>query len=360
MDSKTLSNGIIRALLIVTGTFVFIWFLYTIKSVIVYICIAAVLSLVARPLVRLLRDKIKIPNSISVVITMVFFVMIVIGLINMFVPLILKQGENLSLLNTDGFKKNVENIFQQLNSYFLSKGIDVFEELKSLDLLSKVKNIPDLFSTILGGVGSFTMGLFSVLFITFFLMRDNQIVHNAFFAFIPDSKEARVSKSTDIIKELLSRYFIGLLIQITILFVIYTMVLLIFGIENAVVIAFICALLNLVPYIGPLIGGALMFTLTMTENLGQDFQTEILPTTLYVMTGYLIAQLVDNFFSQPIIFSKSVKSHPLEIFLVIIIGGLLYGILGMVLAVPTYTAIKVILKEFLSDNKIVSSLTRDL
>lgn len=360
MDSKSLSNGIIRALLIVTGTFVFLWFLFTIKSVILYLCIAAVLSLVARPFVRLLRDKIKIPNAISVVITMVFFVMIVIGLINMFVPLILKQGENLSLLNTDGFKKNVEHIFQQLNSYFLSKGIDVFEELKSLDLLSKVKNIPDLFSTILGGVGSFTMGLFSVLFITFFLMRDNQIIHNAFFALIPDSKEERVAKSVDIIKELLSRYFIGLVIQITILFVIYTTVLLIFGIENAVVIAFICALLNLVPYIGPLIGGALMFTLTMTENLGQDFQTEILPTTMYVMTGYMIAQLIDNFFSQPIIFSKSVKSHPLEIFLVIIIGGLLYGILGMVLAVPTYTAIKVILKEFLSDNKIVKSLTRDL
>ena len=81
---------------------------------------------------------------------------------------------------------------------------------------------------------------------------------------------------------------------------------------------------------------------------------------MYVMTGYLIAQLIDNFFSQPIIFSKSVKSHPLEIFLVIVIGGLMFGIVGMIVAVPTYTAIKVILKEFLSENKIVMSLTKDL
>jgi predicted PurR-regulated permease PerM len=177
---------------------------------------------------------------------------------------------------------------------------------------------------------------------------------------IPESKTSRVSKSLETIKDLLSRYFIGLILQITILFVIYSSVLLIFGIENAIVIALLCALLNLIPYIGPLIGGVLMLVLTMTENLNLNFQTEILPTTLYVMLGYAIAQLIDNFLSQPLIFSKSVKSHPLEIFLVILIGGLLFGVLGMVLAVPVYTVIKVVLKEFLTDNKIVKSLTQDL
>ncbi|WP_299528403.1 AI-2E family transporter, partial [uncultured Lutibacter sp.] len=159
---------------------------------------------------------------------------------------------------------------------------------------------------------------------------------------------------------LLSRYFIGLVFQITILFVIYTFTLLIFGIENAVVIAFLCALLNLIPYVGPLIGGVIMLFLSMSSNLGQDFQTEILPITIYVMIGYLFAQLIDNFLSQPLIFSKSVKSHPLEIFLVIMIGGVLFGITGMIVAVPTYTAIKVVLKAFLADNKIVKSLTKNL
>ena len=125
-------------------------------------------------------------------------------------------------------------------------------------------------------------------------------------------------------------------------------------------IAFLCALLNLIPYIGPLIGGILMLTLTMTNDVQLDFQTQILPKTIYVLIGYIIAQLVDNFFSQPFIFSQSVKSHPLEIFLIIIIGGLLFGIVGMIVAVPAYTALKVILKEFLADNKIVKSLTKDL
>ena len=98
----------------------------------------------------------------------------------------------------------------------------------------------------------------------------------------------------------------------------------------------------------------------MSSNLGENFSEVILPKTCYVMIGFVIAQLVDNFFSQPIIFSKSVKSHPLEIFLIIIIAGILFGIVGMIVAVPSYTALKVILKEFLAENKIVRSLTKDI
>jgi predicted PurR-regulated permease PerM len=360
MNAKTLSNGIIRALLIVVGSLLFLYFLYLIKSVLIYIIIAAVFSLIARPIIKFLKGKLKFPNTLAVIVTMAIFLLTLFGLSSMFVPLILKQGENLSLLNTVDFKSDVEYLFNQVNIYFLDKGINLFDELKRLDLMSNFKNIPNLFNTILGGIGSLSMGLFSVLFITFFLMKDNQILHNSFFTLIPDSKEERLTKSLDTIKELLSRYFIGLVFQITILFVIYTAVLLIFGIENAIVIAFLCAILNLIPFIGPLIGGFLMLILTMTENIGSDFQLVILPTTLYVMTGYFIAQLIDNFLSQPIIFSKSVKSHPLEIFLIIIIGGLLFGVIGMVVAVPTYTAIKVILKEFLADNKVVQSLTKNL
>ena len=178
--------------------------------------------------------------------------------------------------------------------------------------------------------------------------------------FIPEKREQGVVNSINKINSLLSRYFVGLLLQIFILFVIYTVVLLLVGVENAIVIAFLCALFNIIPYIGPIIGGAIMVFLTMTSYLGEDFSTVILPKTGYVLLGLVIGQLVDNFFSQPFIFSNSVKSHPLEIFLVIIIAGLLFGVTGMIVAVPGYTAIKVILKEFLADNSIVKNLTENL
>jgi len=291
---------------------------------------------------------------------MTLFLLIIFGIISMFVPLIIKQGHNIALLNTNEFHSDIKELLNQLNAYFSTRGIDLFAELKNIDLTTPIKSIPSLLNSLLGTIGTLSMGLFSVLFIVFFLMKDTKILYEVFLAVTPDEKEERILKSLNKIGGLLSRYFIGLIIQITILFTIYSIILLIFGVESAVLIAFLAALLNIIPYVGPLIGGVLMLTLTMTSNLEYDFQTVILPTTIYVAIGYMVAQLIDNFFSQPIIFSKSVKSHPLEIFLVIIIGGLLFGIIGMILAVPTYTAIKVILKEFLADNEVVKQLTKQI
>ncbi len=360
MNSKTISNGILRALGIVLGIALLVYFLYQVRSVIIYIVLAAVLSLIARPIVRFLKRKLKFPNTLAVVTTMVLFLSMLMGLISMFVPLIIKQGQNLSLLDITQLEIKIENLLNQANDYFASHGINVLDQLKSADLFSNFKAIPNLLNDVIGAVGSISIGLFSVLFIAFFFMKDSQLLHNGLMVLVPDETEGRFATSLEKIEDLLSRYFIGLVAQITILFVLYTIVLLIFGVDNALVIAFLCALLNLIPYVGPLIGGTLMLILTMTSHLGEDFQTQILPTTIYVMIGYVVAQLVDNFFSQPFIFSQSVKSHPLEIFLVIIIGGLLFGVTGMIVAVPMYTAIKVILKEFLADNKIVKSLTKDI
>lgn len=360
MNAKTISNGILRALAILAGLALLIYFLVKIQSVIVYIIIAGILSLISRPLILFLRKRLKFPNTIAVVFTMMVMLGLLTGLIVMFVPLVAEQGKSLSLLEVDKLQMNVQEIFKQITAYFSSKGIDVLGELKNVDFISKFKEIPNLLNAVLGTLGSLSVGLFSVLFISFFFMKDSHLLRNGFLVIIPDNTEDRFSKSLETIKDLLSRYFIGLITQITILFVLYTIILLIFGIDNAVVIAFLCALLNLIPYVGPMIGAIIMFILSMTSNIGQDFQTEILPTTLYVMIGYLIAQLIDNFGSQPLIFSKTTKSHPLEIFLIIIIGGLLFGIMGMITAVPLYTALKVILKEFLADNKIVKSLTKDL
>ncbi|MCF6297696.1 MAG: AI-2E family transporter [Flavobacteriaceae bacterium] len=358
MNSKVIASGILRAIGIIIALILVLFFLYKIQSVLIYIAIASVLSLIARPFLRFLKNKLKFPNALAVIITINLFILTTFGVISMFIPLIVKQGQNISLLNTQEFQSDIKNLINQINNYFSANNIDLFKEIQTLDLTSNIQSIPSLLNSFVSMIGSFSMGLFSVLFITFFLMKDTEILHKAFLAITPDEKEERLLKSINKIKDLLSRYFIGLIIQLTILFTIYSITLLIFGIESAVVIAFLCALLNIIPYIGPMIGGVLMLTLTMTSNLDHDFQNYILPTTLYVMIGYIIAQLIDNFLSQPIIFSKSVKSHPLEIFLVIIIGGLLFGVIGMILAVPTYTAIKVILKEFLSDNTIVRSLTK--
>ena len=362
MNSKIIANGILRALGILLAVVILLFFLYKIQSVIVYIAVAAVISLIGRPIVLFLRRKLKFSNTIAVVVTMVLLIGLLVGLVGMFIPLVAEQGQNLALLNIEQLQTNVEDLYNQIVTYFEFQNIDVEQSIKESNLLSKLDFavIPNFLNSLISGLGSFSIGLFSVLFISFFFLKDSKLFEDGIMTFVPKGNETRSKRSFTKIKDLLSRYFVGLIFQILILFVIYTIVLLIFGIDNAVVIAFLCALLNLVPYVGPLVSGFLMLLLSMSSNLGESFSDIILPKTTYVMIGFIIAQLVDNFFSQPYIFSKSVKSHPLEIFLIIIISGILFGIVGMIVAIPAYTAIKVILKEFLSEYKLVSKLTKGL
>ena len=360
MTSNSISREILKTIAIIIGIGLLLLFLYKIQSVLVYIAIASVLALVGRPVKLVLKQKFKFPNTLAVVATMVLFLLIFMGLVSLFVPLLVKQGENLSLLNLEQLEETVQDLLNQSNDFLLSNGINIIEEIKHYDLLNSINVIPNFLNTIVGAIGTLSIGLFSVAFISFFLMRDTLIMENSIYVFTNKKTETKLRKSLEIIKHLLSRYFIGLVLQITILFILYSIILMILGFENSIVIAFLCALLNLIPYIGPMIGCFLMLFLTMSSNLGLDFQSEILPKSIYVLIGYIFAQLIDNFVSQPVIFSKSVKSHPLEIFLTIIIGGILFGVSGMILAVPTYTALKVILKAFLADNKIVKSLTKEL
>jgi len=360
MTAKTLSNGLLRTILIITTTIILVWFLIQIKTILVYIVISSILALISRPLIKLLTQRTKLKIGIAAALAMGVYVALILLFTSAFTPLINKQSKNIALLNSENFKNKVEMIGSEINLFLLDKNINIQDKLKNIDFLSNLKDIPNVINVILGSLGSLGMGLFSVLFITYFLMLDAKILTKSIYSLIPKKHVFQTARSLDSIKNLLTRYFIGLLFQIAVLFIIYTILLLSFKIDNAIIIAFLCALFNLIPYIGPLIGAVVMFILAATNNLNLDFSTQILPKTLYVMLGYFIAQMLDNFVSQPLIFSKSVKSHPLEIFLVILIFGNLFGVIGMVVCIPCYTVLKVIAKEFFSKYAAVQLLTKDL
>jgi predicted PurR-regulated permease PerM len=309
-----------------------------------------------------LKNKLKFNNLLAASFSLLVLVGVLFGIISLFIPLVIQQGENLSLLNVDELEYKLEKLMNEISLFFNLDPTNIaqYSSLKNIINTDNLRAIPEFLNNLLSILSSFTIGLFSVTFISFFLLKDSHILESAILVFVNDKSEGRLKKSFEKIKNLLSRYFLGLLLQISILLVMYSIILLIFGIKNAIVIAFLCALLNLIPYIGPLIGAVLMMFLTMTSNMEADFSAVILPKTIYVMIGFFIGQLIDNFFSQPFIFSNSVKSHPLEIFIVILAGGTLMGTTGMIVAIPLYTALKVIFKTLMSENKIVRSLTQDL
>ncbi|MBC2840293.1 AI-2E family transporter [Robiginitalea sp. SC105] len=366
MDAKTLANGILRAVFILAGIVLTLYFLYLIRSVIAYVLIAAVIALMGRPVVLFLRQRLKFPNTLAVVTVVLLMLGLLAGIGSLFIPLITEQGRNLSLLDMDALQQDLNNLYDEITTYLGASPGSIDAMIQRSDIEKNVLEgldvgfIPDMLNSIVGVLSNLSIGLFSVLFIAFFFLKDSRLFQNSLMIVVPDNKEGKMLHSLEKIKGLLSRYFVGLLGQIFVLFVIYTILLLLVGIEDAVVIAFLCALFNIIPYIGPIIGGVVMIVLTMTSSLGADFSSVILPNVGWVLLGLGIGQLVDNFFSQPVIFSNSVRSHPLEIFLIIIIVGLLFGVLGMIVAVPGYTALKVILKEFLAENKIVQRLTKNL
>ncbi len=362
INSKMIANGIIRAVVTIVILSLFLFFIYKIQIVLVYLITALVLTLISNPLVEFLRKRLRFSNSLAVLFTMTIIVLILIGFIMMFIPLLISQGENLSLLNTKAIETNSIELIAKINVFLESHNINSEKLIQETNLTSKLNFnfIPLFFNSALSIISNLGIGLASVLFITFFFLKDKVLFISGIKKVMPEKHKDKILLSLFKINDLLSRYFIGLLIQLFIVFVLYLTVLLIFGIENAFIIAFICATLNIIPYIGPLISSFLAAIITMISNLGNDFQTQIIPTTLFVLLGFWIVQLIDNNISQPFIFSKSVNSHPLEIFLIILIVGFLFGIAGMIIAVPFYTILKVVAKEFFPENKIIQLVTKNI
>jgi predicted PurR-regulated permease PerM len=361
MNSKEISNGIVKAVLQITGICILVWLLLQVKTLLIYMLIAGIVSLIGRPINQFLIKRLKLKNILASTLTIIFLIWILVSIFSLFVPLLVQQGENLSLLEVNQLKGNIETLVQEIGTYF-NLDNSFWQQQFSVDNLFQNVNfglLPELLNQTLELLGGFTIGLFSVVFILFFFLKDSHLQERIILALVTDKVSDRVEKSIEKTKNLLSRYFLGLLLQITILMIVYSIVLAVFKVENAFIIAFLCALLNLIPYLGPIIGGVLMLLLTMSSFIGADFSTVILPKTGYVMIGFVVGQLIDNFFSQPFIFSNSVKSHPLEIFIVILASGTLLGPVGMIIAIPLYTTIKVIAQEFLTENKIVKSLTKN-
>ncbi len=283
---------------------------------------------------------------------------LIIGLlIKSFIPLLVEQARNLSLLNSTELQSSVNNIIEKYSDLYFTNDSNFINSIVNSKLFNQIdlSYITDLLNSIIASLGSFSIGIFTIIFITFFFLKDSEIIINKIKLLIPKAMKSNVNKSISQINHLLSRYFLALIIQITILFILYLILLAIVGINNILIIAFLCALLNLIPYIGPLISGFLLTILTLTNYIDIDFGSIIVSKTVYVVIGFVIVQAIDNFLIQPILFSKSVKSHPLEIFLVILVFGYIFGVTGLILAVPCYTIIKVILRTVYSKNLVVNS-----
>ncbi|MBE2246404.1 MAG: AI-2E family transporter [Candidatus Competibacteraceae bacterium] len=233
------------------------------------------------------------------------------------------------------------------------------ERLQKFFNYTKVGNI---FESVLSILTNLLAAIFTSTFVAFFFLRDKNLFYNMVLAVIPEKYEKQTVIILHDSRRLLSRYFIGLCIQIILIMTCVTVGLVIiqFDFRTALTIGFLCGFFNIIPYLGPLIGAAVGLILGVANYIDLDFATQIVPIMGKMVIVFSIVQIMDNVLFQPLIFSNSVNAHPLEILIIIIVAGSLAGIPGMIFAVPGYTFLRIIARQFLTNFKIVRTLTRNL
>ncbi|MFC2112415.1 AI-2E family transporter [Bacteroidota bacterium] len=366
-------NSVLRYFLIVVGLVILGFLLWYFSAIVSYILVAAVLSLIFRPLVVLLsRIRIgrwNLHNGISAILVLFVIWLLVFGFFRLFVPLIANEANELSQIDSDmlvqKFETQIDKVENLYNDYNTGKeDVPSFDELISDKLkgILSLDVISTFFGSIIGLMGNLLIAVFSISFITFFLLKDKSVITDFFVLLIHEKYEEGIRKAMGSVRHLLMRYFIGLLGQASGMMILTTIGMSIVGIDFslALVIGLIVGLINVIPYLGPYLGGSIGILLGVANNLQMDFSIELLPMVLSMLAVIVCVQLIDNFLFQPLIYGTSVKAHPLEIFLVILIAGTLAGIPGMILGIPIYTVIRVFAKEFLSQVRFVKKLTRNI
>lgn len=344
--------------------------IYFFPDIFVYFAIAIILSMLGRPLCEALKKfhikKFHLGDAVSAVITMLAMFLLISLIFLFIIPLVNKELSILSNIDTKAiveyFEKPFENIYNFLLQYNIIRPEEDMLKIVETKLYSIVNW--DNFSNIVGGFVSKTsslfVGLFSIVFLTFFLLRDPEIVHNIFMAITPDEQTSRMNNILHDSRIMLTRYMFGLISEVLCMMILIFIGLTIFGIENALIIAVMGGLMNIIPYLGPLMGCALGVVIGIISNLGIGSYGLILPNSLEIIGVFVGANLIDNFVLQPTIYSKSVFAHPIEIFLVILMAGNVGGVVGMIIAIPSYTLIRIIAKQLLSEFKFIELLTKSL
>lgn len=347
------------------------WFF---KNVLIYIIVAFVVSLIGRPIMKLLKrihiKKFYLPEWLSAVLTLVLIIGFLALIVTQLIPLVTNIVRDASVLNAKTYLEAnpVDAVNEWLIGLFPNLGDDFDVAVVVMDKLKELVS----FSSVTGFVGSVAslvtsafVGLFSVVFISFFFLKDSDLFERIICALVPDRIEKTMSATLNDIKQLLSRYFVGLLLEmlgVALIDFLGLWLIVRLDFSYAIGIAFIAGMLNVIPYVGPLMGCGIgvILGVILKMGIGAGLSVNVWIFALVILAVMLAAQLIDNFIYQPVIYSTSIKAHPLEIFIVLLMAGHIGGVVGMLVAIPSYTVVRVVALRFFHRFKPIQRLDPDL
>ena len=300
------------------GTVLFILFLWFFTEIVVYLVISAIIGVVGQPFVKLL-SKIKIrkkpfPKALSATISLIIIILVLSSIMAILVPSIASQAEDLAKIDKQQVATQWGNIFtstelrlREINILKPDQDLETIIVYNFSGLLNKLE-----FSKVLGSLvdmtGNLFMGVFSVLFMSFFFIKEEDLFQRIVMLFVSEKYERSTSHILLKIKKMLSRYFFGILIEVSTMMLLITIGGLIIGLENAILIGFIGGLMNIIPYLGTLIILVLngFFPSVEEENkycksrnnlsskaIKWAYSLSIIPIILIVM-AIVLSKLTDN------------------------------------------------------------------
>ena len=361
--------------IIIAGVTAIVLFLgWYFRTVLLYIAIAVVISLIGKPVVKAMTSiRIKnfhIPRWLASALTLALIVCVCLSLFLLLAPMIGQFVHLINNMNLSSLGTQVNEPLERLNE-FIVKSIPSIDpgfriEIYLFDYIRNFINL-NTFSNIIVSLASFIadfgIAVFSVIFIAFFLLMENGLITDLLTSIVPDRLEDNVRRATRSINSLLSRYFVGISLESLFVATLNSLGL-IFIVKMdpqlAIVVGFASGILNIIPYLGPFIGDRLAVVMALIFHINNAVEMPLLIFLIIVLAIFIVTQFIDNYVFQPLIYSNSVKAHPLEIFLIILIAGQISGVFGILIAVPLYTVLRVIASEFLSGSKFVQRITRNI
>lgn len=363
----------LRNILIFLGIIFFLAILYFFRSIVVYVLVSGVLSIMGRPLVEMFHrihiKKWTLPRSVCAFLSLIVIWGLIVLFFIIFVPLVTRQINYFSTIDTNKIVQIVENPINRIQNLLNSLNPDIAVKFSVKDYLASkiigvlnIEMVQNFLESAVSLLGNVVVAIFSITFITFFFLKDQDLFYESILMWIPDKYVDNVTRALNSVKKLLTRYLIGIVIQSTCIMVLIDIGMTIVGIEfqQALVMGLILGVLNVIPYVGPWLGLLIAIIMGVASHINQDFTTVVVPLIYYMFIVEAITHTIDNVVFQPLIFSNSVKAHPLEIFIVVLASGFAAGIPGMLLGIPTYTVIRVFAREFFYGFKAVKKITSSL
>lgn len=303
------------------------------------IIISGFLYFLLNPLVKLLV-KWKIPRVIAILLLYIVVIgLIVLAVVNL-VPAVSRQVVELGN-DIPGFAREVQRFFNNLSTtggyqWFVTQQYITQEEI-IYRITEFVNTLPDRLtngiSNVLGVVTNVAITIVTVPFLLFFMFKDGHRFEHAVGKFIPESYRKEGIDTLKDTAKTLSAYIQG---QVTVALFVGTLSFigfLIIDLRYALVMALIVSVTNIIPYVGPILGGAPAVIVALFDSPTKAF---------FAIIVMVIAQQLESNLLSPLILGKTLDTHPATIIMILLVAGNLAGIIGMILAVPTYAVAKTI------------------